>query len=112
MRRILYAAKSRWRRRRCVAKCAVSVWALAFWPERHLAANIAVIFLMTTIALAIANLAGWPVWTGFGIVTVLVAIAAGAFGAIGKKRLTAARHMPRTRDTLKENIEWMRTRTS
>lgn len=77
-----------------------------------LAAIIAVIFLMTTIALAIANLAGWPVWTGFGIVTVLVAIAAGAFGAIGKKRLTAARHMPRTRDTLKENIEWMRTRTS
>jgi hypothetical protein len=77
-----------------------------------LAAIIAVIFLMTTIALAIANLAGWPVWTGFGIVTVLVAIAAGAFGSIGKKRLTAARHMPRTRDTLKENIEWMRTRTS
>jgi hypothetical protein len=77
-----------------------------------LAAIIAVIFLMTTIALAIANLAGWPVWTGFGIVTVLVAIAAGAFGSIGKKRLTAARHMPRTRDTRKENIEWMRTRTS
>jgi putative superfamily III holin-X len=77
-----------------------------------LAAIIAVIFLMTTIALAIANLAGWPVWTGFGLVTVLVAIAAGVFGSIGKKRLTAARHMPRTRDTLKENIEWMRTRTS
>ena len=77
-----------------------------------LAAIIAVIFLMTTIALAIANLAGWPLWSGFGIVTVLVGIAAGALGSIGKKRLTAARHMPRTRDTLKENIEWMRTRTS
>jgi hypothetical protein len=77
-----------------------------------LAAIIAVIFLMTTIALAIASVAGWPVWTGFGIVTVLVAIAAAACGSIGKKRLTAARHMPRTRDTLKENIEWMRTRTS
>jgi hypothetical protein len=77
-----------------------------------LAAIIAVIFLMTTIALAIAALAGWPVWSGFGIVTVLVAIAAGALASIGKKRLTAARHMPRTRDTLKENIEWMRTRTS
>jgi hypothetical protein len=77
-----------------------------------LAAIIAVVFLMTTIALAIANLAGWPVWSGFGIVTVLVGIAAGALGSIGKKRLTNARHMPRTRDTLKENIEWMRTRTS
>lgn len=77
-----------------------------------LAAIIAVIFLMTTIALAIAALAGWPVWSGFGIVTVLLAITAGALASIGKKRLTAARHMPRTRDTLKENIEWMRTRTS
>ena len=77
-----------------------------------LAAMIAVVFLMTTIALAIAYLAAWPVWSGFGIVTVLMAIAAGVLGPIGKRRLTAARHMPRTRDTLKENIEWMRTRTS
>jgi hypothetical protein len=77
-----------------------------------LAAMIAVIFLMTTIALAIADLLDWPVWGGFGIVTVLVAIAAGTVGYIGKKRITAIRHMPRTVDTLKENIEWMRTRTS
>jgi hypothetical protein len=41
-----------------------------------LAAVIAVIFLMTTIALAIADLLDWPVWSGFGMVTVLVAIAA------------------------------------
>lgn len=77
-----------------------------------LAAVIAVIFLMTTIAWAIADLLGWPVWSGFGIVTVLVAITAGALGYIGKKRITAARHMPRTVDALKENIEWMRARTS
>ena len=77
-----------------------------------LAAIIAVIFLMTTIALAIADLLDWPVWSGFGMVTVLVAIAAGTAGYIGKRRITAARHMPRTVDALKENIEWMRTRTS
>ena len=77
-----------------------------------LAAVMAVIFLMTTVALAIAVLLGWPVWSGFGIVTVLVALAAGALGYIGRKRITAARHMPRTVDALKENIEWMRTRTS
>jgi ABC-type Fe3+-siderophore transport system permease subunit len=77
-----------------------------------LAAMIAVIFLMTTSALAIADLLDWPVWSGFGIVTVLVAIAAGTIGYIGKNRIMAARHMPRTVDTLKENIEWMRTRTS
>jgi ABC-type Fe3+-siderophore transport system permease subunit len=77
-----------------------------------LAAIMAVIFLMTTIALATADLLDWPVWSGFGIVTLLVAIAAGTVGYLGKKRLTATRHMPRTVDTLKENIEWMRTRTS
>jgi len=77
-----------------------------------LAVMIAVIFLMTTIALAIADLLDWPVWSGFGIVTVLVAIAAGIVGYAGKSRIMAARHMPRTVDTLKENIEWMRTRTS
>jgi uncharacterized integral membrane protein len=76
-----------------------------------LAAIIAVIFLMTTIAWAIADLLDWPVWSGFGIVTVLLAVAAGALGYIGKKRITAARHMPRTVDTFKENIEWMRART-
>ena len=76
------------------------------------AAIIAVIFLMTTIAWAIADLLGWPVWSGFGIVTVLVGIAATVLAVVGKKRLTAARHMPRTVDTLKENIEWMRARTS
>jgi len=77
-----------------------------------LAAAMAVIFLMTTVALAIAVLLGWPLWSGFGMVTVLVALAAGALGYIGRKRITAARHMPRTVDALKENIEWMRARTS
>ena len=77
-----------------------------------LAAAMAVIFLMTTVALAIAVLLGWPLWSGFGIVTVFVALAAGALGYIGRKRITAARHMPRTVDALKENIEWMRARTS
>jgi ABC-type Fe3+-siderophore transport system permease subunit len=76
------------------------------------AAVIAVIFLMTTVALAIADLFGWSAWMGFGIVTAFVALAAAALGYVGKKRLTAARHMPRTVDTLKENIEWMRARTS
>ena len=77
-----------------------------------LAAVMAVIFLMTTVALAIAVLLGWPVWSGFGMVTVLVALAAGVLGYIGRKQITAARHMPRTVDALKENIEWMRARTS
>jgi uncharacterized membrane protein YqjE len=77
-----------------------------------LSAAIAVIFLLTTLAWGIADALQWPVWAGYGIVTVLMAVAAGVLGYLGKQRITAARHMPRTVDTLKENIEWMRARTS
>jgi uncharacterized membrane protein YqjE len=77
-----------------------------------LAAVVAILFLMTTIAWAISEGFGWPVWSGFGIVTLLMVLAAIALGWSGKKRITAARHMPRTVDTLKENMQWMRARTS
>ena len=77
-----------------------------------LAAAIAVIFLMTTIAWAITDTLLWPVWAGYGMVTALLLLSAGALAYVGKKRITAERHMPRTVDALKENIEWMRARTS
>jgi len=77
-----------------------------------LAAVIAIVFLMTTLAWAIPDLLGWPVWSGFAIVTVLMSVAAAVLAYTGKQRVTAARHLPRTVDTLKENIEWMRARTS
>jgi uncharacterized membrane protein len=66
---------------------------------------------MATIAWAISEGLGWPVWAGFGIVTLLALITAGILAYVGKNRLTAARHMPRTVDILKENMQWMRART-
>ena len=76
-----------------------------------IAAVLGLVFLMATIAWAISEVLAWPVWAGFGIVTVLALILAGILAYMGKSRLTAARHMPRTIDTLKENMEWMRART-
>ena len=75
------------------------------------AAVLGLVFLLATIAWAISEVLAWPVWAGFGIVTVLALILAGILAYMGKSRLTAARHMPRTIDTLKENMEWMRART-
>ena len=75
------------------------------------AAVLGLVFLLATIAWAISEVLAWPVWAGFGIVTVLALILAGILTYMGKSRLTAARHMPRTIDTLKENMEWMRART-
>jgi cytochrome c biogenesis protein CcdA len=76
------------------------------------AALIAFVFLMTTIAWAISEGLAWPVWAGFGIVTLVMLIAAGALAYAGRSRMKVARRMPRTVDTLKENMEWMRARTS
>lgn len=76
------------------------------------AAVLGVVFLMTALAWGISEGLAWPVWAGFAIVTVLMLLVAGVLGIVGKKRLTAARHMPRTVDTLKENMQWMRARTS
>jgi uncharacterized membrane protein YqjE len=75
------------------------------------AAVLGLVFLLATIAWAISEVLAWPVWAGFGIVTVLALILAGILTYMGKSRLTAARHMSRTIDTLKENMEWMRART-
>lgn len=76
------------------------------------AALIGVIFLLGTIAWAISELLNWPVWAGLGIVTVLTLIAAGILAVVGRGRIRAERRMPLTVETMKENMKWMRARTS
>jgi hypothetical protein len=76
------------------------------------AALIGVVMMTTALAWAIAEVLAWPVWSGFAIVTLLLLLAAGALAIVGRRRITARRHMPNTVDTLKENMEWMRARTS
>jgi hypothetical protein len=77
-----------------------------------IAGLIAVVFLLTAGAWALPLLLGWPVWTGFAIVGVILAIVAGALGLAGKKRLNGQVRMPLTTETMKENVQWMRARTS
>lgn len=71
-----------------------------------------VMMLLMTIAWAIAEGAGWPVWAGLGIVTVLTFAGAIALVYVGKRGLAAHRPMPLTIDTMKENAKWMRAPTS
>lgn len=86
--------------------------AAAMLAGAAIAAIIGVVLLMTTLAWAISETLVWPVWAGFGIVTLLVLVTAAALAYIGRSRLVATKAMPRTVDTLKENMEWMRARTS
>jgi len=76
------------------------------------AAVLALVFLLTTIAWGLYAGFGWPLWVGFAIVTVLMAIAAAVLGMVGRSRLAADRPMRMTMDSLKENMQWMRARTS
>jgi hypothetical protein len=73
---------------------------------------VAMVFLLTALAWATPLLLDWPVWTGFAIVGLIVAVAAAGLAMIGRNKLNGQRHMPLTADTMKENLKWMRARTS
>ena len=77
-----------------------------------LAAVIGICLLLMAAAWAISEFAAWPASVGFAIVAVATLLMAVALAFVGKGRMTAERRMPRTMDTMKENMEWMRARTS
>jgi hypothetical protein len=73
---------------------------------------IGLVFLLGTIAWAIAELLQWPVWAGLGIVALLTLLSAGVLALLGRNRMRAEKRMPLTVETFKENMQWMRARTS
>jgi hypothetical protein len=86
--------------------------AAALLAGAALAGVIGIVFLLTTVAWGLSEGLGWPVWAGFAIVTVVTLIVAATMAFLGRARLRRERHMPLTVDTVKENMQWMRARTS
>jgi MFS family permease len=71
------------------------------------------IFLLVAIALGIAALLGWPAWTGFLVVAVLLCLCGFVTLSSGRKQMKAVRAVPEeTVTTLKENSEWIAKRLS
>jgi len=64
----------------------------------------AAMFLFVTIALGLAALLAWPAWAGFGVVTLLLAIAGAVMAMAGRRAIREVRPMPRTVETVKENF--------
>ncbi|HEY0873585.1 MAG TPA: phage holin family protein [Vicinamibacterales bacterium] len=86
---------------------------IAMLAGAAIAGLVGLILLLTAISWAISEVFGLPAWAGFGITTVVMLVIAGVLAMVGKRRMNAARAaMPRTVDTMKENMEWMRARTS
>jgi protein-S-isoprenylcysteine O-methyltransferase Ste14 len=73
---------------------------------------VALVFLLTALAWAVPPLLGWPVWSGFAVVGGFAAVVAAGLAMMGRTKLNGQRHMPLTSDTMKENLQWMRARTS
>ncbi|MGE0704261.1 MAG: phage holin family protein [Vicinamibacterales bacterium] len=76
------------------------------------AAAVAGVLLLLAAAWGVVALFDWPVWAGLALVGVLVGATGFVLLVMGRKRLNTERHMPRTVDTMKENLRWMRARTS
>jgi hypothetical protein len=70
-------------------------------------------FLLVAAALGIADYLGWPIWSGFMVVA-LVMMVLGAFaGLIGRKQLSQVHAVPEnTMSSLKENAAWISKRLS
>lgn len=64
----------------------------------------AALFLCVTLALGITALLDWPAWAGFGIVTLLLAVAGLVLVMAGRTAIRDVRPMPRTLHTVKENF--------
>ncbi|HRW19081.1 MAG TPA: phage holin family protein [Dermatophilaceae bacterium] len=54
----------------------------------------ALAFLLTTLAWGIVALLSWPVWAGFGIVTLLLLLLAAILALVGKKTLAQGNPKP------------------
>ncbi len=71
-----------------------------------------VTLLCVALATAIPYLFGWPVWTGFAIMAVLLVVVAFAAMSYGKKQLADFHALAQTRATVKENLEWIQSKSA
>lgn len=71
------------------------------------------LLLVLTLAQALADLLDWPVWAGYGIVGVVLTIIGSILFASAQKRMQEIHPVPeKTVATIKENVEWIRDRTT
>ena len=62
-------------------------------------------FILTAIALGVADLFNWPAWAGFASLGVLLAIIGGVVALGARRIINDVQPMPRTVETVKETFQ-------
>jgi protein-S-isoprenylcysteine O-methyltransferase Ste14 len=71
------------------------------------------LLLILALGQGIADLLNWPVWAGYGILGVLLAIAGLVLMAAGRRKAKTIHPIPeKTVETVKENVAWLKDRTT
>ena len=71
------------------------------------------LLLVLTLAQGIADLLNWPVWAGYGLVGLVLAIVGYVMLSSAQKQIKEVKPVPeKTVETLKENVEWIKDRTT
>ena len=71
------------------------------------------LLLVLTLAQALAYFLHWPVWAGYGVVGIVLAIGGYILLSSAQRRMKQINPMPeKTVETLKENVEWIKDRTT
>jgi hypothetical protein len=71
------------------------------------------LLLVLMLAQALADLLDWPIWAGYGLVGLVLAVAGYILLSSAQKQIKEIRPVPeKTVETLKENVEWIKDRTT
>jgi len=71
------------------------------------------LLLVLTLAQGLADLLNWPTWAGYGIVGVVLAIVGYFLLSSAQKQIKEISPVPeKTVETIKENVEWIKDRTT
>jgi drug/metabolite transporter (DMT)-like permease len=71
------------------------------------------LLLVLTLAQALAYFLHWPVWAGYGVVGIVLAAVGYIMFSSAQKRMQQISPLPeKTVETMKENVEWIKDRTT